>query len=253
MARKHRNSLADLHWLEPKHSTMESRLIEEDEESSAGRSWVKPLAFLAIFAIVGMGFAIADRSVGAQSNHDLAGISRTFLVSIANNDVDAALDVCAESADGQRILEAERRRVFGALSGAEAFDPQARMIKQHTLNRLRDELAEDGVRWDDIEPLALGGVRARVLESSLMKEPASLVWGHLYFSNNNRLFEIEVTAWQCGDQFIIADVWNWAPLSVAPSEVEAFAKARSRRFLQERKDSPDNTKIIRPRRVFLTI
>ncbi len=255
MARKHRHSLANLDWTEPKRPTLESQLFarEVSVRASRGRPWLKSFAVLAMIAVLGTGFVIAGHNVGAQSNHDLAGVSRTFLVAIANDNVNGALEVCAESAEGQRILEDERRRVFGALSDADVFDPQARTIKLHTLNRLREELAAEGVRWDDIEPLALGGVRARVLEPSLMKEPASLVWGHLYFSTNNRVYEIEVTAWQCGDQFIIADVWNWAPLSIAPSEVESFAKERSRKFLRNQNDAPDDTKIIRPRRVFLTI
>ena len=254
MARKQRNSLTNLYSLEPA-PTLESRIASPTVRTRTrpSRPWLKAVVLLCVLAGIGTGFIVAARNVGAQSNHDLAGVSRTFLVALANDDLNEALAVCAESPEGQRILNEERRRVFGALSGADAFDPQSRVIKRHTLSRLREELAGVGVRWDTIEPLAIGGVRARVLQSSLMKEPASLVWGHLYFSNNNRLYEIEVTAWQCGDQFVIADVWNWAPLTIAPSDVEAFAKTRSRRFLNDRANAPDDTKIIRPRRIFLDI
>ncbi len=252
MARKQRYSLTDLYSVESS-PTLESRIASPTVRPRPSRPWLKTVVLICVLAGISAAFVIAGRNVGAQSNHDLAGVSRTFLVALANDNLNAALAVCAESPEGQRILNEERRRVFGALSGADAYDPQLRAIKRHTLSRLREELANDGVRWDDIEPLAIGGVRARMLQSSLMKEPASLVWGHLYFSNNNRLYEIEVTAWQCGDQFVIADIWNWAPLTIAPSEVEAFAKTRSRRFLDDRSETPDDTKIIRPRRIFLDI
>jgi len=254
MARKHRNSLFDLYEAEASAPSLESRLASPTPRAlPQQRPWLKTAAILSMIAVLGTAFVIAGRNVGAQSNHDLAGISRTFLVALAHDDMNAALEVCAESPEGQRILAAERQRVFGSLADQDFLDPQARTIRSHTLNRLREELGQAGLQWNDIEPLALGGVRARVLQPSLMKEPASLVWGHLYFSNANRLYEIEVTAWQCGDQFIIVDVWDWAPLTVAPSEVESFAKARSRRFLQDRREGPDDTKIIRPRRIFITI
>jgi hypothetical protein len=251
MARKH--TLSDLYSAQSPGSALESRVASREPLAHPTRPWSKTVALLAVLAGLSVVIVIAGRNVGAQSNHDLAGISRTFLVALANDNISGALAVCAESPEGKRILEAERRRVFGDLMNTDPIDPQARLVKSHTLNRLREELANQGVRWDSIKPLALGGVRARVLEPSLMKEPASLVWGHLYFSNAGRLYEIEVTAWQCGERFIIADVWDWAPLAVAPSEVEAFAKARSRRFLSEKGDAPDDTQIIRPRRIFISI
>ena len=253
MARKHSHKLSDLYSAQPPGPALESIIAPPEPLARATRPWSKTVALLAVLAGLSVVVVIAGRNVGAQSNHDLAGISRTFLIALANDNISAALEVCAESPEGQRILKAERRRVFGDLMNVDLLDPQARLITSHTLNRLRDELANQGVRWESIKPLALGGVRARVLQPSLMKEPASLVWGHLYFSNADRLYEIEVTAWQCGDRFIIADVWDWAPLAVAPSEVEAFAKTRSRRYLSDKRDAPDDTQIIRPRRIFIPI
>jgi hypothetical protein len=254
MARKHRTSLSHVYQEERAPQTLESRVAAYDWYASADvPGWLKPALFLGVAIVVVAVFVAAANNADAQSNQDLAGVSRTFLSALANGGAVAALQVCAESPEGHQALAAERRRVFGALPGYDAFDPGARAKKLQTLERLRSELADEGVQWGAIEPLAMSGVRARVLQPSLMKEPASLVWGHLYFSNANRLFEIEVTAWQCGDRFIIADIWDWAPLAVPPSELESFAKARSREFLQEQDDAPDDTKIIRPKRIFLAI
>lgn len=254
MARKQQSSLSHLYSAESPPPSFGSRLTAPPNTvSPATRGWLNPVLLASLFLGLVSAFVVAGNNVGAQSNRDLAGVSRTFISAIANGDTIAALAVCAESPEGQKILAAEQLRVFGSLNGPAVFDPQTRAIKLHTLNRLREELASDGVRWDNIEPLALGGVRARVLQPSLMKEPASLVWGHLYFSNANRVYEIEVTAWQCGDRFIIADVWDWAPVPVSPSDLESFAKARSRDFLDDRDEAPEDTKIIRPRRIFLAI
>lgn len=253
MARKQRFSLLNLYSVDSVMPEFESRIASIEPRRRPSRPWVKTGVLLCFLLGLGSAFVVAGRNVGAQSNHDLAGISRTFLIALAKDDISGALEVCAESPEGRRILAVERRRVFGALTRGESFDPQARILRIHTLNLLRDELSEAGIRWENVKPLAFGGIRTRMLQPSLMKEPASLVWGHLYFSDANRLYQIEVTAWQCGDRFVIADIWDWAPLAVAPSEVEAFAKARSRQFLDERRDKPDDTKIIRPRRIFVPI
>jgi hypothetical protein len=217
------------------------------------RNWLRTTLMLGIVAVVCTGVAMAGRYAGAQRNDDLAGISEELIAAIAAADFDKALSVCAESPQGEHILRAERRRVFGTTAGAASFDPNARAMRRQTLEDLHADLSAAGIDWTAVEPLAFAGVRARFLQASLMKAPASMVWGHAYFRDSGRLYALEVTAWECGGQYVIADIWDWAPVSIPPGQVESFAKDRTRERIRAQQDTPDDFKLMRPRRVYLPL
>jgi hypothetical protein len=257
MARKHDRSSAIAQWfmrsLHEAEPDLQARITAVTVDQHPRRRWVRPLMLALAIAGLGIGLTTSGLDVGAQSGRDLVGVSSAFLAGLAEDDLAAALSVCAESPQGRLLLEPEQRRVFGVVTNAATNQDDAMKRRHRILGELRDSLAQSGVDWSAVNPVAFAGVRSKVFEPAIMRESADIIWGHIYFETSGQVYAIEVTAWRCAGSYVIVDVWDWAPIAVRPNAIRAYAKDRYDESVRAGGEKLPEAQIIRPRRVFTTI
>ncbi|MDZ4861263.1 MAG: hypothetical protein SGI88_20010 [Candidatus Hydrogenedentes bacterium] len=150
-------------------------------------------------------------------------MSESFIAGLAKGDGSGALEACAESARGARLVQAEEREVFGLASTDTTGNAKDQLT---ALRALRAEMERIGVHWEDVRLLAFGGVRARI-ESEGMKDALTVLTGNVYFVSAQRIFAIEVSAWRCGPEHVIVDVWKGEAVE---SGVEGLARHAEQEF-----------------------
>jgi hypothetical protein len=206
-------------------------------------------------AILGLGISSAAGAIwfviGSTDRDALTQLSSVLLVGLQSENYDVALAACAEGEPGAQMLADEDREVFvPAADSPENRAAAARDARAESLAVLRMELAQLGVQWNDITPLAFGGVRARVRQDELMTRPVTAVTGHLYFLSGGSLFAVELSARKCGRAYFITEIWNWARLDADPllETAETHSSDQFRAFKDA--NDPDTANISRARRVF---
>jgi hypothetical protein len=169
-----------------------------------------------------------------------------FIDGFRNGNLESTLVVCAEGSSGRAALDAETNRVSignPAASDAPGSNPaMSRTERLAMLAAMREEFAELGVDWTDVEPIAFGGARAKVLGPASMKDAATVIIGDVYFQSNGGVFAVELSAWKCGRTYVIVDIWQWKRVDVDPGDVRALSKAScaslERELGKEGADSP---------------
>ncbi len=212
-----------------------------------------PAAFIALAlavllaASVSVGFTWSSRDAQSMA---LAGA--LLLRGLQDNNMDVALNVCAEGPQGAQVLQVEERRVF--TYNVEPGDPReladAAANRILTLRELRADLAERGVDWASVRSLAFGGLRAKVQQTDVMRAPVTVVWGNLYFSAHDQVYAIEVSAWRCRDRYVFVDLWNCTTVPISPDDLSAYSRTQYRRILKEVGGAREDAEIIRPGYVF---
>ena len=159
----------------------------------------------------------------------LPSAALTLIEGLRTNNAELALSVCAEGAGSAQCLAKEQARVFGVAPDEPETDRlQRRESRLTQLGLLRSQLEKQGVSWDAVTPLAIGGIHGRVYDRESMREPVDAFLGTVYFSSRENVFAIEISAWRCGRRFVIVDIWQWQALHIAPSEVPAHAAGSAR-------------------------
>lgn len=198
------------------------------------RALVSVVTAITVLAVLGLGLSAAAGSVwfvfGLSDRSALAHMSTVLLVGLQANDMSAASSACAEGETGVQALDQEDAKAFLTDAPSPGADPATnRRARIESLAVLRERLAEIGVRWDDVVPLAFGGVRARVKDPSLMNRPVTAVTGYLYFASGGRLFALELSARKCANAYFITEIWDWANLDTPPT-LEAAEERSSEAF-----------------------
>ena len=126
-------------------------------------------------AILGLGLSSAAGAVwlifGATDREALTQMPSVLLVGLQDEDYDKALAVCAEGEPGAQMLAGEDRQVFVPAAGStEGRAANARNVRIESLTILRQQLAQLGVQWSDITPIAFGGVRAAMTLRAMLAE-----------------------------------------------------------------------------------
>jgi len=157
-------------------------------------------------------------------------MAAAFIDGLRHDNLESTLAVCAEDPAARAALEAETNRVsLGAAQGPDTQDAaepaMSRDQRLAMLAAMREELAQLGVDWTDVEPIAFGGARAKVLGPAAMKDAATVIIGDVYFESNGGVFAVELSAWKCGRSYLVADIWQWEKLNVEPGAVRALSKA----------------------------
>lgn len=192
-----------------------------------------------------------------QNNGNLDKACITLLEALQKGTLVNPLDICADSPAGSALLQKENARLF-----RQATDQQAKeipvQIKQRTssatvLAAIRQDLTAMGVPCDQIRPLAFGGVKAKILDPSIMEDAAESVTGEIFFSAGERIFALQLTARRCGADFVITDLWQCLPLDITPGDIKDRVAENLKTFKAESNDGVDAVKVKSPRQVFVLL
>ncbi|MCX5758161.1 MAG: hypothetical protein NTU83_06575 [Candidatus Hydrogenedentes bacterium] len=151
------------------------------------------------------------------------------LDALKTNSLSGPLVVCAESEAGAALLREEDKRLFKSRKPAR----DSRRACMESLRAIREALAGDGLAWEQVHPLAFGGVEAKVLDTPAMNDAARSLTGAIYFAAGDRVYGLELTARRCGNQYVVVDVWNCVPVDAKPTGLETFVDGRYRAFREE--------------------
>lgn len=181
-----------------------------------------------------VGGAVAVRSGFFNSEkRAIERMSKTLVIGLSEGDGARAMDVCAESAEGAKLINEEERRVFGVGATTTPSNSEAQL---DLLRAMRSELEKLGVVWSDAKPYAFGGVRARI-EGAALKQPLTVLTGEVYFRSQGRLFAIELSAWRCDGKFVIVDIWKSFPMSDSVTDLAAFSAEQAAKLQQQAAES----------------
>lgn len=197
------------------------------------------IAFTVLLAgAAAVGGAVAVRSGFFNSEkRAIERMSKTLVNGLAEGDGARAMDVCAESAEGAKLIAEEERRVFGDVAPTTAPNGDAQLT---LLRTIRSELEKQGVAWSAATPFAFGGVRARV-EGAAMKQPLTVLTGEVYFRSQGRVFAIELSAWRCNNKFVVVDIWKSFPMSDSVTDLAAFSAEQAAKLQQQAADADSLT------------
>jgi hypothetical protein len=109
-----------------------------------------------------------------------------------------------------------------------------------------------GVVWEQIKPLAFGGVRAKILDPARMQQAADSVTGELFFLSGDKLFSLELTARRCGANFVVTNFWRYNALDITPDQIKDRV-AESIRAFQDEPEVDPNVRVKSPKQVFLSL
>ncbi len=182
------------------------------------------------------------------------GLEKTCEVLIdglRTGDTDSALMVCADSEAGRTALAKEDARIWSG--NARPDMAGVRLSCEEVLSTIRSDLAAQQVAWSQVQPLAFGGVYAKLFDRETMADPARSVTGNLYFAVADHVYAIELTARLCGSQYVVTDVWKCFPVPVLPEKVSEDAKLRFREFQKEAGAETNSVDISQVRRVFIQL
>ncbi|MCC6795811.1 MAG: hypothetical protein IT366_11900 [Candidatus Hydrogenedentes bacterium] len=200
------------------------------------RSRALPIIALVVLlaGVAAVGGAVAVRSGFFNSEkRAIERMSKTLVNGLAEGDGARAIEVCAESAEGAKLIAEEEGRVFGegATTTPASIDAQLALLRA-----MRSELEKQGVVWSNATPYAFGGVRARV-EGAAMKQPLTVLTGEVYFRSQGRVFAIELSAWRCDGKFVVVDIWKSFPMSDSVTDLAAFSAEQAAKLQQQAADS----------------
>lgn len=194
-----------------------------------------------------------------QSTGHLDRTCLSVIEALQKNHIKSPLPLCADSEAGLAMLEQENARILkekpAAAAGEQAQDDKeakAREFSVSFLSNVRQELDRLGVTWEQVKPLAFGGVRAKILDPLKMQQPADSVTGELYFLSGDKLIALEMTARRCGANFVVTNFWKFNVLDIPPDKIKDRV-AQSIRAFQEEPEVDPNIRIKSPRRVFLSL
>lgn len=205
------------------------------------------LAGLAGLAVMAAGATHFLRSpLRAQEAESILRMATGVFDVLKSNGLGSPPSVCADSEAGSAILREDDKRLFKSRKPAAGN----RRPCMESLRAICESLAKDGIALEQARLLAFGGIEARIFDAATMNEAARSITGSLYFSANDRLYGLELTARRCGDQYIVLDIWGCLPVAVSPSDVKTHAEQQYEQFRGE-PAKPGEPSIKRTRRLFV--
>jgi len=226
-----------------------------------GRLLLLVVGLAAIVALAVWGVRSLRLPVRTVKGDVVARAAGVVLSALKSGSMEQALDVCAEGEAGGRILaedDSQRAKPTAAPTAAKVSSPKHGSVSAaEFLTSVRASLANQGVAWEQIRPLAFGGMQANVQDARHMKDAAVSVVGEIYFGAKDQVYALELSARCCGDKAVITDFWRCAPIGVpasAPlSVLEDRTAARIRAFTLEPIKPGERVAVKSPRLVFTSL
>lgn len=173
--------------------------------------WLTGVLFLAASSALMMGVLSRHPSWFTNDKPALTNMAGVFLQGLQTGNFDTTLSVCAEGPQAAALVQRESATVLRtALKAGAAEDAVAisREQREAEFVALRDAFSGMGVVWNDVRPLAVGALRSKMRDPDLMSDAITAVLGNVYFQSAGKVFAVEVTAWRCGDTYVIVDIWR---------------------------------------------
>lgn len=230
-----------------------------------GRAILLFAAMAAVAAFLVWGVSSLRLPVRKAKGDAVAKSAAVLLDALKTGDLDKALTVSAESDAGRKALaDDDKDHAKPAPSNAPAARPiKAAVTKQETnsvvdfLKLIRASLANRGVVWEQIKPLAFGGMQANVQDVRHMKDGALAVVGDVYFVAQDQIYALEISGRCCGDSAVVTDVWRCSPTGIKADGNLATLKDRTaqriRVFMDEPMKPGERVGVKSPRIVFVPL
>jgi hypothetical protein len=199
-------------------------------------------------AVLGGGMLVQNGLFGT----DRRAITRTteaLLGGLATQNDALALSVCAESEEGARKLADVEEQSFGAETAVSELDV-IQSARLDVLHMVRVELANAGVDWNDIRPVAFGGIRGRVIEPGGMHKPVTSLTGSVYFASRGQLYALEFSAWRCKGDYVVTEVWQGSEVTVGYEDLKTLSAAQFQAFERENPEPDSPVQIEYPKHLF---
>ena len=174
----------------------------------------------------------------------------TIINALRSGNIAEAITVTSEGEPGRTQLREDAQQRFKAV---QADPPPRRPTLLEFLTTLRADMAQQGLAWDQIRPLAFGGVRANILDTQKMKDPAVSVTGEVYFTAGDAVYALELTGRVCKASVVITDFWKCAPITAKPDDLRTYASDRYYAFKHETFSPNERAKIRKPRQLFFLL
>ena len=192
-------------------------------------------------------------SFGGHSQ--LSRMTLSFLTALQQGMPEAALEtVTVAGTEGAKAVAKENERAYrkNALGSADSPDGAVAEELRAALKDMYADLSRQGVDWARIRPVAFIGVTARAKHPDAMSRAIRLAVGEIYFSFNNDLYAVEITA-RCPDRtYYVSDIWSWRRIGGLPSDLRSFAASRFEAFENDSTDGGLGVRLSWVRRVFLS-
>ena len=192
-----------------------------------------------------------------RRNSDLVRSCHVVIDALRTNQLEDAVALCAEGDVGRRLLEGDDQRTLRAYSAQNPPSAQASETRRPTclefLDAVRADLAEEGVVWEAVRPLAFGGIQAKVIAPETMRKPAVSISGAIYFLSGGRIYALELTARRCKKGVVITDFWKCAPVNADADKLKQHSLERFRVFRHEPPKTNERFNIHRSRHVFVSL
>jgi hypothetical protein len=193
----------------------------------------------------------------------VARAATVLLTSLKTGNLDQAMEVTAESEAGRKAIADDDEQHAKPNPPTAQHQTKTQVAKQDSmtprdfLSLTRDLLAKQGVTWEQIKPLAFGGMQANVLDVRHMKDPSIAVVGDVYFASNDQVYTFEISARCCGDNSYFTDFWRCAKTDLKPDAPLNVFKERTaerlRSFVEEPIKPGERVGITKPRIVFVSM
>jgi len=192
----------------------------------------------------------------------VAKSAAVLLDALKSGNLDKAIEVSAESEAGRKAL------LDDDTEHAKPIPPAARPVKSPVakqdampfaafLKLIRDSLASRGVVWEQIKPLAFGGMQASVQDVRHMKDGTVSVVGDVYFAAEDQVYALEISARCCGDAAVVTDVWRCSSTGIKAdgnlSTLKDRTAQRIRVFMEEPMKPGERIGVKSPRIVFVPL
>lgn len=223
------------------------RLLVKPERRANRGLRVLARFFLIAGLLAAAGAAVARAGFFSTERRSIERMSMGILSGFASNDFGAAIEVCAEGERGRGLIEQEEARVFRGTPPTRNGNEAERVA---LLQAVRHMLTQSGAAWTDVRPVAFGGVRARVEDTTAMSRPLTVLTGGIFFESADRVFAIELSAWRCNGDYVVVDVWKAIEIPSGRAGIQAEADRIYRAFQQE-SDDQAGLKITYPKAVFV--
>jgi hypothetical protein len=226
-----------------------------------GRLALLVACVIGIAALAVWGLSALRWPVRSAKGDAVARTAGEVLSALKSGSLERALEVCAESETGRKKLiedDEQHAKPSTAPAGGKTSNPKRESLPAaEFLASVRASLANQGVVWEQIRPLAFGGMQANVQDVRRMKDAATLVVGEIYFAAQDQVYALELSARCCGETAVITDFWRCGPIGM-PAKASLGAlkdrtAARIRAFMEEPINPGERVGIKSPRLVFVTL